>query len=140
MSDDEDRTSAGVPWREVPEFARHHVAWMDGSHGSAPTALPSLDVVPVPEALKKLPRLHENRPRGSKAMIDAAGAGARLREVRPGAWLISRLPAGNGQNGQAATSVGCPLTSTCRKASACFHETTSNRRSGTCTDPNLRWG
>jgi len=28
-------------------------------------------------------------PRGSKAMIDAAGARARLNEVRPGAWLIS---------------------------------------------------
>jgi len=26
-------TSAGVPWTEVPEFARLHVGWMDGRHG-----------------------------------------------------------------------------------------------------------
>ena len=25
-------TSAGVPWTEVPEFARLHVARMDGRH------------------------------------------------------------------------------------------------------------
>ena len=30
-----DVTSAGVNWNEVPEFARHHVAWIDGRHGSA---------------------------------------------------------------------------------------------------------
>jgi hypothetical protein len=82
-------TSAGVPWREVPEFARHHVAWIDGRHGSAQATLPSADVVPVPDVLNTLPFLHEDRPRGSKAMIDAAGARARLRDVRPGAWLIS---------------------------------------------------
>ena len=82
-------TSAGVPWREVPEFARHDVAWMDGRHGSAQATLPSVDVVPVPDVLNTLPYLHEDRPRGSKAMIDAAGARARLRDVRPGAWLIS---------------------------------------------------
>ena len=28
-------TSAGVPWSEVPEFARPDVAWIDGRHGSA---------------------------------------------------------------------------------------------------------
>ena len=89
MSDDEDRTSTGVPWREVPDFARHHVTWMDGRHGSAQTALPGPDLVPVPEILTVLPPLHDNRPRGSKAMIDAHGARARLRDVRPGAWLIS---------------------------------------------------
>ena len=82
-------TSAGVPWSEVPEFARPHVAWIDGRHGSAQATLPSVAVVPVPEILTTLPYLHENRPRGSKAMIDAAGAGARLLDVRPGAWLIS---------------------------------------------------
>ena len=82
-------TSAGVPWSEVPEFARPHVAWMDGRHGSAQATLPSVDVVPVPDILNTLPYLHEDRPRGSKAMIDAAGARARLRDVRPGAWLIS---------------------------------------------------
>jgi hypothetical protein len=39
--------------------------------------------------LNKLPSLHERRPRGSKPMIDVAGARARLCGVRPGAWLIS---------------------------------------------------
>ena len=84
-----ERTSSGVPWSEVPEFARHQVAWMDGRHGSAQSPLPPVDVVPVPDALHTLPYLHENRPRGSKAMLDAAGARARLHDVRPGAWLTS---------------------------------------------------
>ena len=82
-------TSAGVPWSKVPASARPHVAWIDGRHGSAQVTLPSVDVVPVPEVLNTLPYLHEDRPRGSKAMIDAAGARARLRDVRPGGWLIS---------------------------------------------------
>src|SRR5258705_12338114 len=82
-------TSAGVPWSEVPEFARGDVAWIDGRRGSAQSSLPPIDVVPVPDILYSLPSLHENRPRGSKAMLDAAGARARLRDVRPGAWLIS---------------------------------------------------
>jgi hypothetical protein len=89
MTDDKDLTSAGVPWSEVPEFARHQVEWMDGRHGSSQWLLPSLDEVPVPEVLNGLPYLHEQRPRGSKAMIDFAGARARLHDVRPGAWLIS---------------------------------------------------
>src|SRR6516164_11718423 len=82
-------TSAGVPWSEVPEFARPHVAWIDGRYGSAQTSLPPVDVVPVPAVLHRLPYLHEDRPTGSKAMLDVAGARARLRDVRPGAWLIS---------------------------------------------------
>jgi hypothetical protein len=82
-------TSAGVPWSEVPEFARADVAWIDGRHGSAQSSLPSVEVAPVPDILHRLPYLHEDRPRGSKAMLDAAGARARLRDVRPGAWLIS---------------------------------------------------
>jgi hypothetical protein len=85
----EDLTSAGVPWKEVPEFARPYVAWIDGRHGPAQSPLPSVDVVPVPEFLQNTPSLHENRPRGSKPMIDVAGASARLRDLRPGAWLIS---------------------------------------------------
>jgi hypothetical protein len=89
MSDEKDLTSAGVPWSEVPEFARHHVEWIDGRHGSSQRPLLSLDDVPVPDILNKLPYLHERRPRGSTAMIDAAGARARLHEVRPGAWLVS---------------------------------------------------
>jgi hypothetical protein len=48
---------------------------------------PSLDEVPVPDILNRLSYPHEQRPRGSTAMIDAAGARARLHEVRPGAWL-----------------------------------------------------
>jgi hypothetical protein len=82
-------TSAGVPWSEVPEFARADVTWIDGRQGSAQSPLPAVDVVPVPEILYRLPYLHESRPRGSKAMLDAAGARTRLRDVRPGAWLIS---------------------------------------------------
>jgi hypothetical protein len=84
-----DVTSAGVPWTEVPEFVRQDVAWMDGRHGSAQTRLPRVDVVPIPDILTKMPLLHPSRPRGTKAMIDAAGAKARLRDLRPGAWLIS---------------------------------------------------
>jgi hypothetical protein len=82
-------TSAGVPWGEVPDFACPDVAWIDGRHGSAQAPLPSVDAVPVPDILNRLPYLHENRPHGSKAMLDAAGARSRLRDVRPGAWLIS---------------------------------------------------
>jgi hypothetical protein len=47
MSDDKDLTSAGVPWNEVPEFARHQVEWMDGRHGPAQDRLPSVEVLPV---------------------------------------------------------------------------------------------
>jgi hypothetical protein len=65
------------------------VEWMYGRHGPAPTELPPIDVVPVPDALNRLPWLHEKRPCGSKPMIDVAGAKARLRGCRPGAWLIS---------------------------------------------------
>jgi hypothetical protein len=89
VTENEDRTSAGVPWSKVPEFARQHVTWMDGRHGSAQTALPSLDIVPVPDVLKKQYPRERLQPGGTKAMIDAAGARARLRDLRPGAWLIS---------------------------------------------------
>lgn len=84
-----DLSSAGVPWSEVPEFGRPHVAWIDGRHGPAQSSLPPVHLVLVPDILNSLPYLHEDRPRGSKAMLDAAGAKARLRDVRPGAWLIS---------------------------------------------------
>ena len=89
MSQDEDVTFAGLPWSQVPEFARHQVEWMDGRHGPAQCQLPSIDVLPIPNILYELASLHEQRPRGSKPMIDAAGARARLQGVRPGAWLIS---------------------------------------------------
>src|SRR3954470_20013357 len=82
-------TSAGMPWDEVPDSAIRQVEWMDGRHGSAKQTLPSIEHTPVPAVLFSLPRLHENRPRGSKAMIDAQGAKFRLADCRPGAWLIS---------------------------------------------------
>jgi hypothetical protein len=82
-------TSAGVSWDEVPDFAISQVEWMDGRHGSAKQTLPSIEHTPVPAVLFSLPRLHENRPLGSKAMIDFHGANFRLANCRPGAWLIS---------------------------------------------------
>ncbi len=87
----EDRTSAGCLWSEVSEDVRHDVEWMEGRHGSAMQSLPSLEKVPVPKALLCLPELHPDRPRGSKAMLDAHGARARLARARPGAWLVSPL-------------------------------------------------
>ena len=87
----EDLISAGVPWKEVPEFARDDVAWIDGRHGPAHTSLPSEVAVPILNVLESTPRLHPDRPRGSKPMLDVAGARARLRDARPGAWLISPL-------------------------------------------------
>jgi hypothetical protein len=89
MSENEDVTSAGLRWSQVPEFARYQVEWMDGRHGPAQCQLPSIEALPIPNILYDLPSLPEQRPRGSKAMIDAAGARARLHSVRPGAWLIS---------------------------------------------------
>src|SRR5262249_15790159 len=74
---------------DVPEFVRDDVAWMDGRLGLPEPTLPSIDEMPIPDILQRTPHLHEQRPRGSKAMLDAAGAQARLRDVRPGAWLIS---------------------------------------------------
>src|SRR6266567_982177 len=67
-------SSAGVNWNQVPEFARHHVTWIDGRHGSAQAALPPIDAEPVPKILYRLPALHPDRPTGSKAMLDAHGA------------------------------------------------------------------
>ena len=84
-----DVTSAGVNWNEVPEFAQHYVAWIDGRHGSAQAALPPIDAEPVPKILYRLPALHPDRPTGSKAMLDAHGARARLAGRRAGAWIIS---------------------------------------------------
>jgi len=84
-----DVTSAGVPWSEVPDDVLAYVEWMDGRHGSAKEPLPPIDEVPIPTVLFELPRLHENRPRGSKAMIDVTGARRRLADCGPGAWLVS---------------------------------------------------
>jgi len=84
-----DLTSAGVPWREVPDFARPHAEWLDGRRSPAEDGLPPADQFPTPDVLFDLPILHPDRPRGSKAMGDAHGAQQRLANCRPGAWLIS---------------------------------------------------
>jgi hypothetical protein len=82
-------TSAGVPWSEVPASVLHFVEWMDGRHGPAQDSLPTIEDVPIPPVLCSLPRLHPDRPRGSKPMIDVHGARSRLSHRRPGAWSIS---------------------------------------------------
>ncbi len=99
-------TSAGVPWSEVPEFALADVAWIDGRHGSAQPSLPSVDAVPVPDILCGLPYPHETRPRGSKAMLGAAGARARGRAcgtcVLPLGLLVLTVAA-SGPSGRVGT-------------------------------------
>ncbi len=57
--------------------------------GSAQAALPPIDAEPVPKILYRLPAMHPDRPTGSKAMLDAHGARARLAGRRAGAWIIS---------------------------------------------------
>ena len=71
-------TSSGVPWSELPDFVLIKAEWMDGRHGPAREPLPSIDQVPIPAVLFTLPCLHEDRPRGSTAMIDTQGAKLRL--------------------------------------------------------------
>jgi hypothetical protein len=85
----EDVTSAGVPWSKVPEWALADVEFMEGRHGPSTKPLPSLDEVPIPAILFELQFPHEERARGTKAMIDAHGAQARLNGCRPGAWMIA---------------------------------------------------
>ena len=84
-----DVTSAGVPWSEIPDYVLVKVEWMDGRYGPAKEPLPSIDQVPIPAVLFNLPSLHEDRPRGSKAMIDVHGAKLRLSNCRLGAWVMS---------------------------------------------------
>src|ERR1039458_8677815 len=86
-----DVTSVGVPWSELSGVTLRTVDWMDGRHGPAPVELPSPIDLPVPQVLFELPSLHELRPRGTKAMMDAQGARFRLASCRAGAWLISPL-------------------------------------------------
>ena len=82
-------TSAGRRLGDVPDFARSDVEWMEGVHGSAKDGLPPETDVPTPKRLNSIPELHPDRPRGSKAMIDVHGANFRLKNCRPGAWLVS---------------------------------------------------
>ena len=82
------RTSAGVRFADVPEDSRHLVEWIEGCH-SFHAQLPSLDDLPIPVALTELPRLHPDRPRGSRAMLCAHGAKGRLDGLRAGAWTVT---------------------------------------------------
>jgi hypothetical protein len=88
-TDSSDLTSAGMPWSEVPDSPCPYTEWLDGRHGPAKDALPSVDQLPIPEVLLVLPVLHADRPRGSKPMADVHGAKQRLAGCRPGAWLVS---------------------------------------------------
>ncbi len=87
--DDEDVTSAGVPWSEIPVWARRDAEWADGVLYDGLPQLPSVTEVPFPQALLDLPDSHPDRPTGTKAMIDATGARAALASARPGSWVIS---------------------------------------------------
>jgi len=82
------RTSAGVRFADVPEDSRYLVEWIEGCH-SFHAQLPSLDDLPIPVALTELPRLHPDRPRGSRAMLCAHGAKGRLDGLRAGAWTVT---------------------------------------------------
>ena len=81
--------STGMLWSKILQSVRGVVDRMKSRHESAKHGLPSMDSVPVPEALECLPPLHPDRPRGSKAMGDAAKAKRQLAVLRPGAWLVS---------------------------------------------------
>src|SRR4029453_11951976 len=74
-----------VDWSDVPEHARYKAAWIDGRHGPTRASLPPIEIEAIPDILHRLPRLHDDRPRASKPMLDAGGATARLRGARPGA-------------------------------------------------------
>ena len=88
-TDSSDLTSTGMPWSEVPDSPCPYTEWLDGRHGPSQDTLPSVDNVPIPEALLTLPVLHADRPRGSKPMAGVHGATQRLAGCRPGAWLVS---------------------------------------------------
>ena len=82
-------TSAGRRLGDVPDFARHDVEWMDGVHGAASNVLPSVEDFPIPDVLYSTNIDHSAHPRGPKAMIDIHAANFRLKDCRPGAWLVS---------------------------------------------------
>ena len=99
-ADSSDVTSAGLPWSEVGDDVLYKVEWIDGRHGSAKEILPPIDQIPIPAVLFSLPHLHADRPRGSKAMLDAHGAAA------PALGCLAPLRAGDGQNGLTGRLVG----------------------------------
>jgi hypothetical protein len=77
-----DVTSAGISWSEVPDFLLPYMEWIDNRPGPATQALPPIGEVAVPTIFDSLPRLHDDRPRGSKAMLDVHGAKSRLENCR----------------------------------------------------------
>jgi hypothetical protein len=96
-------TSAGVPWSEVPEFARVHVAWIDGRHGSAQSSLPPVDVVPVPDILYRLPYLHEERPVDRKPCSIRQAREGDCEMCVPALGSSVLIAAGNGPSGRMGT-------------------------------------
>ena len=86
---DDYTTSVGRWLGDVPEFVRHDVEWMEGVHGTAKDALPSVAKFPIPKVLYSTKIEYAVHSRGSKAMIDIHSANSRLKDCRPGAWLIS---------------------------------------------------
>jgi len=89
LNHDDYITSVGRRLGDVPEFVRHDVEWMEGVHGTGKDTLPSVNEFPIPEVLYSTKIDHAAHPRGSKAMIDIHSANSRLKDCRPGAWLIS---------------------------------------------------
>jgi hypothetical protein len=76
--------------------------------------LPAIHDVPVPDILNRLPCLHEQRPRGSTATIDAAGARARLHEL-PSWGVVSPYTGWKWAKWPAGMSAGFHPTLKCRR-------------------------
>lgn len=82
------RTSADAedPGEELP--LSKDLRWLKTIAGPASLAV-TLTEAPIPEALFGTFRAHPSMPYGSTLMLDAAAANRRLKDCRPGAWLIS---------------------------------------------------
>jgi hypothetical protein len=89
LNHDDHITLVGKRLGDVPDQVRSDVEWMEGVHGSARGGLPSVTEFPIPEVLYSTRIDFAAHPRGSKAMIDIHGANFRLKNCRPGAWLVS---------------------------------------------------
>jgi len=72
-----------APWKRSWPMLSMRPGWRIGA------ALPPIDAEPVPKIVYRLPALRPDRPTGSKEMLDAHGARARLAGRRAGAWIIS---------------------------------------------------
>jgi hypothetical protein len=121
-------TSAGMKWSDVPEHARYKAAWIDGRHGPTRARLPTIEIEPVPDILHRLPSLHDDRPRGSKAMFDAGGANAVCAVRVPVRGSSVRTRDGNGRCGRTARSVGCPLSWNCPPTCSSRHAMMFSKR------------